>query len=106
MPSKLLAAWTEHCTLFESAEREFDRLPIEVQRAFLDASPEFSHHPWRKSATLNVAPLRDMPGRWRLKVKGGHRGTYRDLHGSPDFERFETRDEIYEKLRRYIASRG
>lgn len=106
MPSKVLGAWKERFTFLESAEREFDHLPAEAQRSFLDAFPEFSQHPWRKSATLDVGPLRDMPGRWRLKVKGGHRGTYRDLHGRPDFEMFETRDEIYEKLRRYIASRA
>ncbi len=106
MPSKALATWKEQFTFLESAEREFDRLPPEVRRAFLDTISEFSQHPWRKSATLDVGPVRDMPGRWRLKVKGGHRATYRDLQGRPDFEMFETRDEIYEKHRRYIASRG
>lgn len=105
MPSSTLAAWKDQFTFLESAEREFDRLPPRAQQAFLDAFPEFSRHPWRKTATLDVGPLRDMPGRWRLKVKGGHRGTYRDLQGRPDFEMFETRDEVYERLRRYLDSR-
>lgn len=105
MSSKALAPWKEHFTFLESAEREFDRLPREVQRAFLEAFPEFTQHPWRASLTLDVGPVRDMPARWRLKVVGGHRGVYRDLQGRPDFEMFETRDEVYERLRRYLDSR-
>lgn len=105
MPDSALAAWKEKFTFTESAEREFDHLPPEVQEAFLQAFPEFSQHPWRTSATLDVDHLRDMPGRWRLKVNGGHRGVYRSLHGIPDFEMFETRDEVYERLKRYLNSR-
>lgn len=106
MRSPPLAPWKEHFTFLKSAEREFDQLPPEIRQAFLDVFPELAQHPWRKSATLDVEPLRDMPGRWRLKVKGGHRGTYRDLQGRPDFELLETRDEIYARLRRYLDSRS
>lgn len=106
MPSRALAPWKETFTFLDQAERDFDQLPPEVQQAFLDAFPEFAVHPWRASPTLDVGPLRDMPARWRLKVKGGHRGVYRSLHGRPDFEMFETRDQVYERLRRYLDSRG
>ena len=105
MPDSPLAAWKEKFSFTESAEREFDGLPPEVQESFLKAFPEFSRHPWRATATLDVDTLREMPGRWRLKVEGGHRGIYRSLQGVPDFEMFETRDQVYEKLRRYLSSR-
>jgi hypothetical protein len=105
LPSKALAPWKELFTFLEDAERDFDRLPSGVQRAFLKCFPEFSRHPWRATATLDVGPLRDMPGRWRLKVEGGHRGVYRSLQGRPDFEMFETREEVYQRLRKYIGSR-
>ncbi len=101
-----LAAWKGHRPLLKSAERDFDRLPATFQQAFLDAFPELAQHPWRKSANLDVGPLRDMHGWWRLKVKGGHHGTYRDLPGRPEFEMLETRDEIYDRLRRYLDSRS
>jgi hypothetical protein len=105
MPADLLAAWKEAFTFVESAEREFYRLPVLTQTAFLVVFPEFSRHPWSSSPTLNVQPLREMPGRWRLKVIGGHRGIYRSLQGRPDFEMFQTRDEVYENLRKYLDSR-
>ena len=105
MPSRALARWKEQFTFMDEAERDFDHLPPAVQQRFLNAFPEFSRHPWRASASLDVAPLHDTPGRWRLKVKGGHRGLYRDLHGRPDFEMFETREQVYARLRRFLDSR-
>jgi len=105
VPARPLAAWKEQFTFLDEAEREFDQLPPKVQRAFIEKFPEFSRHPWRATATLDVGPIRDMPGRWRLKVEGGHRAIYRDLQGRPDFEMFETREQVYERLRRYIDSR-
>ena len=106
MPLPAPAAWKGHRTLLRSAERDFDRWPPTFQQAFLDAFPEFAQHPRRKSVTLDVGPLRHMPGRWRLKIKGGHLGAYRDLLGRPEFERLENRYEIYDRLRRYLASRS
>ena len=106
MPEASLAHWKERITYTESAEREFDRLAPEIQIAFLYLFPKFSRHPWRATADMDVAPLRDMPSRWRLKVKGGHRGIYRMIHGLPEFEMFETRGQICEHLRRYLASRS
>ena len=105
MPSKALAPWKKSLTFLDEAERDFDRLSPAIQQAFLDRFPEFSRHPWRATSSLDVAPLRDMPGRWRLKVEGGHRGVYRSLHGRPDSEMFETREAVYKRLRRYVESR-
>jgi len=104
--TRSLAAWKEQFTFLDEAERDFDALPREIRKAFLDKFPEFSRHPWRATASLDVAPLHDMPGRWRLKVKGGHRAIYRSLQGRPDFEMFETRAQVYARLRRYLESRS
>lgn len=81
-------------------------MPLPVQSAFLESFPEFARHPWTASPTLDVQPLREMPDRWRLKVAGGHRGIYRSLQGQPEFEMFQTRDQIYRQLRRYLDSRS
>jgi hypothetical protein len=106
MPADALVAWKEKFTFVDSAEREFYRLPAQVMEAFRIVFPEFSRHPWSASPTLDVQPLREMPGRWRLKVAGEHRGIYRSLQGRPDLEMFQTRDEIYRALRRYLDPRS
>jgi hypothetical protein len=100
-----LAPWKEQFTFLKSAEREFYALPIEVQDAFIAIFPEFARHPTRPTATLDVALLRDRAGRWRLRVYGGHRGIFRMVQGRPDFEMFETREEVYRRLRRFLTSR-
>lgn len=105
MPSRALTPWKEQFTFRDEAERDFDRLPPKVRNAFLNVFPEFAARPWKATATMDVAPLRDMPGRWRLKVVGGHRGIYREVQGRPEFEMFETRAQVYSRLRRYLESR-
>jgi hypothetical protein len=106
LPSKALALWKEQFTFLDEAERDFDCLPPKVQQSFLSHFPEFGRHPWRATSSLDVSPMLDMPGLWRLKVEGGHRGVYRSLPGRPEFEMFETRGEVYQRLRRYLESRG
>jgi hypothetical protein len=105
VPRRTLAPWKEQFTFLESAEREFYALPKEVQGAFIEAFPRFARHPTRATVDLDVAPLRDRAGRWRLKVEGGHRGIYRIVQGRPDFEMFQSRDEVYQRVRRYLISR-
>ena len=105
VPAKPLAPWKEQFTFLASAEREFYSLPEEIQEAFIAIFPRFARHPTRATADLDVAPLRDRGGRWRLKVEGGHRGIYRIVHGRPDFEMFQSRDEVYQRVRRYLISR-
>lgn len=105
MPRAALAPWKEQFTFKQSAEREFFALPLDVQQEFISIFPRFARHPTRATGDLDVAPLRDRAGRWRLKVDGGHRGIYRMIHGRPDFEMFQSRDEVYLRLRRYLISR-
>jgi hypothetical protein len=105
VPRDPLAPWKEEFTFLDSAEREFLGLPHNVQETFIAVFPEFARHPTRATADLDVEPLRDRSGRWRLKVAGGHRGIYRLLQGRPDFEMFQTRDEVYRLLRQYLMSR-
>lgn len=105
MPKRRPVDWKERFTFLDAAERDFDGPPADVRQAFVDAFPEFSRHPWRATLSLDVGPLREMPGRWRLKVAGGHRGIYRALQGIPEFEMFETRDEVYARLRKFLSSK-
>ena len=100
-----LSAWKEQLDFLESAERDFYRLPIEIQNALIASFPVFVRHPTRPTASLDVGPLRERAGRWRLKVEGGHRGIYRIVQGRPEFEMFQTRDEVYDRLRRFLVSR-
>lgn len=105
MRRKSLAPWKEQFDILPSAEREFYSLPTDVQDVFIESFPRFVRHPTRATSILDVAPLRDREGRWRLKVAGGHRGIYRLVHGRPQFEMFETRQEVYQRLRRFLISR-
>jgi hypothetical protein len=106
VPRRPLAPWKEQFTFLESAEREFYALAPEAQESFLEAFAQFARHPTRATLSLDVAPLRDRGGRWRLKVAGGHRGIYRIVQGRPDFEMFQSRDEVYQSVRRFLISRG
>jgi hypothetical protein len=83
VPANPLAPWKEPFTFLPSAERESLNLPASVQRALLGKFPLSARHPWTATPDLDVQPLREMPGRWRLKVEGGHRGVYRSLPGRP-----------------------
>jgi hypothetical protein len=105
VPADRLSPWREQLRFLKSAERELLTLPPGVQDAFLDAFPEVVRHPTRATASLDIGPVRDRAGRWRLKVKGGHRGIYRIVQGQAEFEMFETRDPVYSKLRAFLSSR-
>ena len=105
MTPNALTPWKEQFTFLVSAAREFLALPNEVQDAILAAFPRFAQHPTRATRDLDVTPLRDRAGRWRLKGAGGHRGIYRIVQGRPDFEMFETRDQVYARLRAFLISR-
>jgi mRNA-degrading endonuclease RelE of RelBE toxin-antitoxin system len=100
----LLAEWAERIDFKTSARREFLGLPPEVRERFFQVFDEFSAHPQRRTSTLDVSSIRNDPSRWRLKVEGGYRGIYRMVHGRPKFEMFQSRQEVYEALRRYLTS--
>lgn len=105
MASRLrLADWREYFDFTDEAERDFDQLPEEVRRAFVRVFPIFARHPWRATIDLDVAPVRNTPDRWRLKVEGNHRGIYYPRQGRPAFEMFETRDEVYERAIKHLGS--
>jgi len=105
VPANPLKPWKDQFTFLESAERELLQLPEPIQRAFLAKFPLLARHPWTTTRDLDVLPLREMPGRWRLKVEGGPRGVYRSLQGQPEFEMLETPDQVHGRLRRYLESR-
>ena len=99
-----LASWRGRIDFKKSAEREFLGLPAEIREQFFEAFDELSAHPQRASPTLDVAPIRNDPQRWRLKVQGGYRAIYRIAQGRPKFEMFQSREEVYQALRRYLTS--
>ena len=99
-----LADWREYFDFSEEAERDFDRLPSGVRRAFVIVFPTFARHPWRPTVDLDVAPVRNTPDRWRLKVERGHRGIYFSRQCRPAFEMFGTRGEVYERTIRHLRS--
>jgi mRNA-degrading endonuclease RelE of RelBE toxin-antitoxin system len=105
VPARVDADWRELLEFLPSAEREFLALPPETQERFVSAFPELVRHPTRASPTLDIAPLRDRAGRWRLKVAGGDRAIYRIASGRVTLEMFQPRSEVYERLRRYLLSR-
>jgi mRNA-degrading endonuclease RelE of RelBE toxin-antitoxin system len=99
-----LALWKEQIDFKRSAQRDFLRLPHEVREIFFQAFVEFSKHPQMPTATLDVAPIRNDPSHWRLKVEGGYRGVCKIVHGRPKFEMFQSRQDMYAALRRYLTS--
>ena len=68
-----------------TARLQFWALPAEVIEAFVAVFPEFTSTPQRPSPSLDVAPIRNDPNRWRLKV-AGHRALYQVRQGWPLIE--------------------
>ena len=99
-----LAAWKERIDFKPSAQREFLALSSDVRQLFLNAFDELSLHPQMRTPTLDIAQIRNDPSHWRLKVPGGYRGVYRVVQGRPKFEMFQSREQVYEALRRYLTS--
>jgi len=99
-----LAEWEERIDFKPSAVRDFLRLPPDFRDLFLNSFDEFSRHPQRPTPTLDVEPIRNDPVHWRLKVVGGYRGVYRVVQGRAKFEMFQSRQDVYEALRRYLTS--
>ena len=56
-----------------SAEREFRRLPREIQRRFARAFELLAMEPTRPRPGLDVKPIRGVKDTWRLRV-GEYRG--------------------------------
>ena len=98
------APWEGLIDFKPSAVREFLRLPPDVRELFLKSFGEFSKYPQKRTPTLDVAPIRNDPSHWRLKVVGDYRGVYRMVQGRPKFEMFQSQQDVYEALRRYLTS--
>jgi len=56
-----------------SAEKEFRRLPREIQRRFAKAFEALAQEPIRTRPGLDIKPLRGVKATWRLRV-GDFRG--------------------------------
>lgn len=78
-----------------SAEREFRRLPRDVQRRFSKAFDALAENPIRPRPGLDVKPLRGVKGSWRLRV-GDYRGIYEVEPEEVRFTRFGHRSDIYD----------
>ncbi len=78
-----------------SAEREFRRLPREVQRRFVKAFELLAEGPTRPRPSLDVKALRGVKDTWRLRV-GDYRGIYEVEPGKIRFTRFGHRSTVYE----------
>ena len=78
-----------------SAEREFRRLPREIQRRFASAFKSLAEEPTRPRPRLDVKPLRGVKATWRLRV-GDYRGIYEVEPGKVRFTRFGHRSNVYE----------
>lgn len=78
-----------------SAEREFRRLPREIQRRFANAFEALAEDPTRARPGLDVKPLRGLRGAWRLRI-GDYRGIYELEPGKVRFTRFGHRSNVYE----------
>lgn len=78
-----------------SAQREFGRLPRDIQRRFAEAFEMLAEEPARRRLHLDVRPLRGVKGAWRLRV-GDYRGIYEVAPGKVTFTRFGHRSSIYD----------
>ena len=75
-----------------SAEKEFRRLPGEIQRRFAKA---FAEEPTRARPGVDVKPFRAVKATWRLRV-GDYRGIYEVEPGKVRFTRFGHGSNVYD----------
>jgi mRNA interferase RelE/StbE len=80
--------------LTSSAEREFRRLPREVQARFSAALALLEVDPRRRRAGCDVRMLSGVANAWRLRV-GDYRGIYAIEGGDVVFTRFGHRRSVY-----------
>lgn len=78
-----------------SAEREFRRLPREIQRRFAKAFEALAEAPTQARPGLDVKPVRGVKAAWRLRV-GDYRGIFEVEPGKVRFTRFGHRSNVYE----------
>jgi len=79
----------------QSAQREFRRLPRDIQRRFAEAFELLAEEPTRPRSGLDVRPLHGVRGAWRLRV-GDYRGIFEVSPGKVTFTRFGHRSSIYD----------
>jgi len=78
-----------------SAEKEFRRLPREIQRRFAKAFEVLAQEPTRARPGLDIKPLRGVKATWRLRV-GDFRGVYEVERDTVRFTRFGHRSSVYQ----------
>lgn len=76
-----------------SAEREFRRLPREIQKRFAAAFDLLAEESGRARPGLDIKRLRGMKDTWRLRV--GYRGIFVVEPGLVRFTRFGHRSRVY-----------
>jgi mRNA interferase RelE/StbE len=79
----------------KSAEKEFQRLPKDVIRRFVDAIDQLATDPRKARTGVDIKRLHGTKSTWRLRV-GDYRGIYELVEDRVVFTRFAHRAKVYD----------